>query len=620
MSNASPLYTLNDSRPSIPRYDSPPIRKEVGSTARPQRPGGVADSGVKRRSAFAVRRQSTLEFGDAIDEDAKLLRESLNAARHLTPEVSLPSKPRDSWIQPLTKDLPPVQPATPVSQKVESHGTTLAKTIKPIPQEDNMFDEQILAAASVADQYSQTPRSPPKHRVMTPAQFEMYRRQHEGSSPIGRPSNDDENEEDTYDDEEDEAEKQRQLAKQRRKQEAHMSVYRQQMMKVTGESTVSRPGLMLSQSSPNLLTLPSGMDDGDDEDEEIPLAILAAHGFPNKNRPPTQLSSMNSNPNLRAASQMGAYPPPPQSVAGDSVSGSGGRLPVFARNLPQDPYIGAGLVRPSNRESLTFGTGAGSVHGGGPRGAPPGGLVNVIAREEISRAMRRGSPNNAGEYGAPPSNGFNGLGSPANVQMPYGMNGMGQMTPGDQAQFEMAQQMQQFMQMQMQFMQMMTAGQGPSPPPNGPSMTRASTLINMQPAPIPTNQHQRAMTSLDPNAAPWVKQKQRNSMFPMQSGSYTPSIAPSERSNVGMPGRYRPVSHYQADNSRTTTMSGALQDWSENKLPPTTIKAVKKGESASDEDDEVGWEAMKQRREKKRSMWRSKKDPKGLEELANWTT
>jgi len=55
-------------------------------------------------------------------------------------------------------------------------------------------------------------------------------------------------------------------------------------------------------------------------------------------------------------------------------------------------------------------------------------------------------------------------------------------------------------------------------------------------------------------------------------------------------------------------MSGAIQDWSDAKQGATTLKTVKRSEDASDEDDEEGWEAMKQKREKKKSIWRSKKD------------
>ncbi|CRK41731.1 hypothetical protein BN1723_018888, partial [Verticillium longisporum] len=106
---------------------------------------------------------------------------------------------------------------------------------------------------------------------------------------------------------------------------------------------------------------------------------------------------------------------------------------------------------------------------------------------------------------------------------------------------------------------------------------------------------------------------------------------PSERSNIGLPGRYRPVSHapqvpahgqsqgsvydFQSNPARTSTMSGAISGWDQ-----TTMKALQ-GKTPSpplpktstlrkvedDDDDDEGWEAMKAKREKKRSMWRSKK-------------
>ena len=574
---------------------------------------------------MAPRRQSTTDYGDPTDEDARLLKDSVNSLRRLT-ESPVDMRARDSWLGPLSKSqsygaLPALS-----SQKTEPAETSQG-TLKVDP-EDSLFDQQITEAADVAQQYEQIAATPPperttKNKVMTPAQFERYKQEQDRLEIVGGQSKDEDNEDDAYDDVEDEAEKQKQVAKQRRKQEAHMAVYRQQMMKVTGEASSSagappmRSSMQHSRGSLNLLNYASGSPDDEEEDEEVPLAILAAHGFPNKNRPPSQLPTVHSNPNLRASSMMGAYPAP-QSVAGDPMAGGqGGRLPVFARKLPEDPYFGAGLVNPTNRESLALGNGAGSVYGGSSRGPTPGGLVGVIATEERSRAMRRGSPNAAGEYGPPPSN---GMGMPSNMPMPpMGRamtmpNVMGPMlTVGDQAQLEMAAQMQQFMQMQMQFMQMMTSNQGrpqsqngqPLPMPGLPPMG-----VPAQHGIRPGSSHGRAMSMLDLNAAPW-QQGQRNNMYapPLLAGGYAPSIAPSERSSVGLPGRYRPVSQYAgADKSRAATMSGAIQDWSDTKQGATTVKTVKRSGDASDEDDEEGWEAMKQKREKKKSIWRSKKD------------
>jgi len=623
IANSSPLQG-----PPVPRHGSPQIQSGTtrgnSSTKAPQ-PSFSKDSGLTRKP-LAARRQSTTDYGDPTDEDARLLKDSVNSLRRLT-ESPVDMRARDSWLGPLSKSQSYGALSASSSQKTEPAETS--QRIPKVDTEDILFDEQITEAADVAQQYEQIAATPPpeqttKNRVMTPAQFERYRQEQDRLKIVGGQSKDEDNEDDAYDDVEDEAEKQKQVARQRRKQEAHMAVYRQQMMKVTGETSSAgalpmRSSMQHSRSSLNLLNNASGSPDDEEEDEEVPLAILAAHGFPNKNRPPSQLPTMHSNPNLRASSMMGAYPAP-QSVAGDPMAGGqSGRLPVFARKLPEDPYFGAGLVNPINRESLALGNGAGSVYGGSSRGPTPGGLIGVIATEERSRAMRRGSPNAAGEYGPPPSNGFNGMGMPPNMPMPpMGRamtmpNVMGPMlTVGDQAQLEMAAQMQQFMQMQMQFMQMMTSNQGRPQSQNG-----QAPMQGLPPMGVPTQQgirpgssHGRAMSMLDPNSAPW-QQGQRNTMPtpPFQSGGYAPSIAPSERSTVGLPGRYRPVSQYAgADKSRAATMSGAIQDWSDAKQGVTTAKAVKKSGDASDEDDEEGWEAMKQKREKKKSMWRSKKD------------
>lgn len=611
MSNPSPPPSapLNDDNhpPPVPRHNSP-------TSIRTQRPDPVPDTGLRRSSG--ARRQSAVDY----DEDATLLRESISASRRLN-EPSYSPKVRDSWALPPNKSYT-VEESTISGWNLGAAEAT-PRARKPIPkshtQEDSLFDSRIAASANLAQRFQDQPPSPPTtytpaNKVMTPAQFERYKQDQERLRSVGglTKNEDEDEEEEHYDDDEDEAEKAKQLAKQRRKQEAHMAVYRQQMMKVTGEQAAagpSRPGMFTTtQSSPNLTSLGKA-EEGEEEDEEVPLAILQAHGFPSKNKPP--MRSMGSNPNLRA-----------QSV----IVGAGDRLPVFARNLPQDPYVGAGLVNPAHRESLAFGGGSGSVIGAPSRGLPPGGLVGVIATEERSRAMRRGSPNPQGEYGPvpPPSNGFNGMGMPQNPGM---MNGMGinpmMMTPGDQAQIQMSQQMQQFMQMQVQFMQMMTSGQGP-PQQNGHMSQQSFGPMPMPGSSSlrPASSHQRAMTMMDPNSAPWLM-PQASSYSPSIRNSgvgYAPSIAPSERSNIGLPGRYRPVSQtLPADNkSRVSTMSGALQGW-ENKNGSATIKPVKDSGNASEEDDEEGWEEMAKKREKKKSLWRTKKDTNGLKDLLGLT-
>lgn len=610
MSNRSPpiipAIHRKEMPPPVPQHSTSRANTEPHALSSTARPGATSAEGLKRSSALAGKRQSTLEYTpESVDEDARLLRESMVASRKMN-DPKFSSKVRDSWALPSSN---------PTSYKVDDVSVSSWRsgsnetTPKPKPQErqperqqvrndddDNMFDSNIALSANLANRYQEKAAAPsPRpiaNRVMTPAQFERYKQDKERLRSIGGQPKEEEDEEEEYDDDEDEAEKAKQLAKLRRKQEAHMAVYRQQMMKVTGE-TGPRPGMLASHSSPNLV--PGKAEEGEEEDEEVPLAILQAHGFPNRNKPP--MRSMGSNPNLRASTMTGG--------------GDGGRLPVFARHLPQDPYLGAGLQSPMHRESMAFAGGSASVSGA-QRGMQPGGLVGVIATEERSRAMRRGSPNaaNSGMYGMP---------IPGQMG-PMGMNPM-MMGQGDPSQQQLTQQMQQFMQMQMQFMQMMTSGQSQAPPSQiGPmpgQTSRPSSSHQLRPGSgQPT--HQRAMTMMEPNVAPWLQPGGFAPSIHIQG--YTPSIAPSERSTVGMPGRYRPVSHMPppTDNrTRLSTMSGALPNW-DNKTVTPAIRVVKKSGNASDEDDEEGWEEMAKKREKKKSMWKSKRDTTNFKDMLHF--
>jgi len=57
----------------------------------------------------------------------------------------------------------------------------------------------------------------------------------------------------------------------------------------------------------------------------------------------------------------------------------------------------------------------------------------------------------------------------------------------------------------------------------------------------------------------------------LQSTGYTPSVAPSERSNIGQPSRYKPVSSsHLADGGSTITAGSTIH-------PPTADTQKKKG-------------------------------------------
>ncbi|KAI1866541.1 hypothetical protein JX265_007842 [Neoarthrinium moseri] len=526
--------------------------------------------------------------------------------------------------------------------------------------EENMFDTS-FSRPRFGTKQNTRPNGQPRNKVMTPAEFEKYRQDKVRQSQSSPDKNDSDNEDDdTYEDEEDDREKTKELAKQRQKQEAHMTVYRQQMMKVTGEqsgASSSRPGLGMSLSTPNLLSDPRKSPNGSQSprsdgssDEEVPLAILAAHGFPSKNRPPTRLSNVGSNPNLRGVNQP-SYVAGPGSVSGDTPKNSGGHLPAFARKLPQDPFLGAGLINQPPRESFALAGGVPAT----PRAAPVGGLVGVIANEERSRAMRRGSPAvDHGNHGLPPQmqmpmNGFDPMAQiPPQMMYPPPMP---MLTPGDQAQIQMTQQMQQFMQMQMQFMQMMAGqnqGQMPMQAPPGMGMGMGMGMPGQAPSRpashMPTqsmssvpeaprgsflgdpmsmgmgngmglepprgDSQMRTMSMVQPSSASWIQPPQSGytPSIRMQGGGYAPSIAPSERSNIGLPGRYRPVSSINplGGDMRSNTMSGALPTLA--KLQPEVRTSPLSNENDEDDDDEEGWEAMKAKRAAKKSSWRTKKN------------
>ncbi|TKA26320.1 hypothetical protein B0A50_05099 [Salinomyces thailandicus] len=538
---------------------------------------------------------------------------------------------------------------------------------KPIPsqlQDQSLFDSSPVGPPSraIRPDHGRTETKTPKR--MTKAQYDALQRDQEKER-----STEEMHAEDEYD-EEDDSERTAQAIKQRRKQEANMAVYRQQMKKVTGGGPSGLPGARpslerTSQSAP--ASGVSGLHFGgiggvppadsirgnseEEEDDDVPLGILQAHGFPGASRPP-----IAGTDGQRRAS--GA----PSVVA----NGAGQtNLPPFARRLPQDPYFGASLVNPSNRESMAFSSAQSTYGGMSPQQSPmghPGGLVGVIAGEERAKAARRGSPNPAtGAYNSLPSNmphqmpsmprtmSMGSVAAPS-VYHPSGyMHGMPQMPMTPQSDPAQA-QMQQFMQMQMQFMQSMMAMQQqqqlglPTPQFQAPGQDYLgvplagqrpmSTVGQPQGFPGVAQNQGRAMTMMAPPPK-WERasaQQRPVSALPdsyTPSGlaapgqGYTPSIAPSERSNVGMPTRYRPVQtngETGTPRSHSMTSSMTLQAFTNQQRPESrqgqlksTIRVVDKPKGSpkittrqvsGEEDEDDGWAEMAKKRNEKKFGWR----------------
>ncbi|KAL3463776.1 hypothetical protein BJX64DRAFT_110662 [Aspergillus heterothallicus] len=658
---------LTARRTSIPMSNAVPTNTTTHRSL--EKPSMATDRGLRRSVLYSTKRDTV-----AIDdEDARMVMASLNYNKRISQAVSQTSEVDD--------DVPLFGGG---ANKSGSQQTAPA-------QNDESLDNSIAVNARLAAEYENKPIPPSaSNKVMTPSQFEHYRQQQELKRANSDASDSEESAESDFD-EEDEAEKNRETERQRRKQEAHMSVYRQQMMKVTGQQAPSpslRPEMdRASNSTPNLATLSlhpgnpaagSGKSSEGDDDEEIPLGILAAHGFPNKNRPPSRLMSSNSMQNLRASYQ---HPPHLGSVGSD-MGGNRSSLPVFARNLPRDPYFGASLVQPSNRESLALGGGGGgggggSVYGGlspapGPSPAlPPGGLVGVIATEERARAMRRGSPNTQAMYDHPPA--LQGpTGNMGGIPRPYTMLNMNQLSgpplisATEQAQIQLSQQMGHMMEMQMQWMQQMIQLQGGQVPPQQvpplvnpqlgfplnlsrpSSMPVANGAFPSAPQPYGANQSQRTLSILDPNASsrlntpPIPFASGANRPGTPGGGGYAPSLAPSERSNVGLAPRYRPVSTVPVE-AESTQLLPLSKSWNDenrrmstlsppsNANPPNpTIRPVssysrtltapsKLGShiQVEEEDDDEGWAEMMKKREKKRSNWKVKKETSSFGDILN---
>jgi hypothetical protein len=511
-------------------------------------------------------------------------------------------------------------------------------------------------------------------KIMDQAQFKAYR---EAKEIIG---DDQESDSGASDEEyEDETERNKELQRQRRKQEGDLAVWRQQMQKVTGEK--SQPLQRLDSQTPSLdpNALAPGMaaDEHDsDSSEEIPLGVLMAHGFPSKTRPPSKIapgpfasklpnesySDMRLSADQRSLSagniRPGTSPAPPTSVAG----GKRGALPPFARNLPSDPYFGASLHNGANRESLAFGnSSAASVYNGQSSGGNIGNqtLVNVIASEERAKAMRRGSPNAQAGFGpnTPSHAGPNQM-NPMQMQMAMGMP-MGNMHAQPQSMdplmlqqllVNQQQQMQQLSQMMTQVMsggmamnpQMMMQMQQMGMPMQQPQMGMPSQNQFLSPnmnhqgmgRPMSTysqpGHQQRAMSMVNIPQLPTIPQQQHGytpSVHGMRLGlpnGYTPSIAPSERSTVGMASRYRPVTHNLdgASTVSTTTPASsfptqvqAVDDPSKAKKKSSILGVLKRGnnkENQHQDDEDEGWGEMPARK----SKWKGEKTSSpGIREL-----
>lgn len=653
---------------------SPPIRpglERMASAESFSRSGAEGDSdALMVRESFRAHRASTEPPSSMYPGSARsrvdMLRQetsplhrkpvgsttSSSANSVITPSLSSNSNSSlESGQTPATVTQTAVSTGAAPNQPSPSNPTTPRATkTTPINEEE---DEPLFAntdastadallALNLSEHRTASNRADEPQKVYTAAQFKILKKHEMSNDTV----DEDETASDVeYDDDEDDEATRMQKRRMQEHKDAQHKIWRQRMTKAIGDQSSGMPGRpsfpRVNQSTPNIpfsnhslmaSASEGGGSGGSSDDEDVPLGVLQAHGFPSKNRPPDARLSAHSFVGIpRPASSIGPLPRPDSPGGSRSVvGGPRGSLPPFARKLPQDPYIGASdLVNPANREALGFNSQrAPSVYtpsGALPQPNIPNGLVGVIAEEERQRSMRRGSPN---QPGLRQSSYMPIMAPQAPMPMMPGMNpgmmpmaGMPPAVPG-QDQQQLNQQMFQLLQQQtMMIQQLMSQGglphgmaqQPPFPdaqmnPQNRPmSMaagsvrpagSRTMSMVNF----APPSQQARTMSMINfqPNMGPAFSM---DTVMPSGSsvrglglnGHYAPSVAPSERSNVGQPSRYKPVqSSVLADGGSTITAetvqaSNANGDKKKGFLSAIIHPANKgrgKENSATDDDDD----------------------------------
>ncbi|KAF1971445.1 hypothetical protein BU23DRAFT_471080 [Bimuria novae-zelandiae CBS 107.79] len=598
------------------------------------------------------------------DSDAPMARQS--AMSHKSQRESSPEHEDTSKS---SSTAPSLQ--TPFSSRSGSDITTpkaaLRTVTSPISEggDDNMFappkQRQSPVSQPVAPPPAEQPRPQPPandsgRRVLTQAEFRAQQQR-----AMAQSHQDSSDEEDYDEDEEEAQERAAQEAIARRKKQ-QMDLARDHMRRTTtAPGTLNRPE---SRNESFTMGFPSetSLQADEWEDEDVPLGILAQHGFPNKNQGKTPVQPANAIP---------SYLPDRPASAGPGDSRASAFRPVFARHLPDDPhasFIGGGLVRPTVRESMGFNNrGPASIAGdtvsnmhmnmptmGYPEpqlGAPS--LVEQIHMRDMTKQKYMGGASNkkptegpfTGMLGAQMNSpvqsgtgtrmsmmpGMQGTGMGMNMNMMGGPMAMpmmpGQMSypmqQNEMMQMQQFQQMQQMLaaqQMQIQQMQMQQA-QDPRMSmafPSNMSDPRMSMAFPNQQMLHPQQDPRMSMTSssflnipgiqrpmsIMPVGSQQTPQPHRPHSTPLGGSmaappllnGYTPSIAPSERSNIGLSARYRPVATHTDTKSSSSMTLQASGGASQN---PAMVKGILKNKSpVVQDDDDDGWGKMAARKNK----------------------
>jgi hypothetical protein len=521
-----------------------------------------------------------------------------------------------------------------------------------------------------------------QRRVLTAAEFQAHQR-----AQLSQPVEDSSSDEDDYDDEEEDAIRKREEEQKLIRQRQQMQIAREHMRRSTTGPVDSARASTMSGPLSNGFPSETSMEADQWDDEDVPLGVLAQHGFPSRNRAPTQPA--NATPSYFRTSSP-AVPDRPASTGATSNRASTFR-PPFARNLPDDPYanfVGGGLVQQANRDPMGFSRGAASVYNepvgmpadvqpqytslvdqiqmrdnakqkymGGASSKKPsqgpftGTLSNQMNMTQQANPTRMstmgmpGMPGMAGAQGIPgmnPMMNMNMMGGPMPMM---GMNPM-QYPMYPQNELMMQQMYQQMLQMQQQMHAQNTMFGQPPHMQQNPRMSMAlpqqnpgfqnpqfqnNNFLNVgtggpNPAQRPMSIMSFGGSQVNPSGRPYSTQAppgmpQIGGLQPpmgMNNG-YTPSIAPSERSNIGLSARYRPVVTGNGMQDTHSTVSSMTLQASGGAVENRQVKGILKKKTVPQvtvrEDDEDDWGKMNARKSKFVNGGAKKDDDSGIGEM-----
>lgn len=417
----------------------------------------------------------------------------------------------------------------------------------------------------------------PAHLMMTKSQYEKYLETAKEQSDDPKVDQLSECEEEDEDSDDENALRARRVFaaeeakkedfRMRMKQDAHLSIYRQKMTKLTGSQIGLSNLAKQHRSVPSLDSLDIDPDDSEEDYDDVPLGILKAHGFPNS----VNVKTMKSQPNLlRANSDDKTMKSQPNLLRANSDD-TPLKLSAFMYSQPENaPHpmlqnpatLAPAPPRPSTPEAGYLAMRKQSnINIPGFNSAVPmnRGLVGEIAKEEEAKTRRKSVLTNLSTQRPDATAGGNNSDSES-------IYGAGQQPAEIQA------QLQQMMQMQTQILQQMAVS---TPGTHTPS------VMNVVPA-----APKRNWSSFDIMA-----------QVP-QAGST--SLSSSDNSN-----------HSFIDNQQRVSRPGHTNTGSYSeidtgfKFPSTTMRVVgDEYESEEDEEDEEGWKELEERRKQLREMWK----------------